>query len=239
MSRISTFFLLLLVGCASALAAGQPLQTEAIERFVADEAAAVVSLGAGVRIEVEVGRLDPRLRLTPCGKIEPFIPSGARLWGRSNVGLRCVANNSNDGAGAARWQVFFPVTVRVYGPAPVAARPIAAGEPFGAEDLVTAEVEWTRESQGILTDVSQLDGRVTSRPVAAGQPISLAVLRARQVIAPGDQVRMVGRGVGFSVTGQAVALAAAQDGQSVRVRLDSGRILTGTARAGRWVEVTF
>jgi flagella basal body P-ring formation protein FlgA len=155
------------------------------------------------------------------------------------VGLRCADASSSREAQATRWQVFLPVNVRVYGPALVAARPIAAGEVFGAEDLVSSEAEWTREAQGILTDVAQLDRRVTSRPIAAGQPIPLALLRARQVIAAGDQVRMVGRGVGFLVTVQAVALAAAQDGQTIRVRLDSGRILTGTARVGRLVEVSF
>ncbi len=236
MSRISLLlFLLLCLDGAPALAAEPPVQNSAIERFVTDEAAAKVTLASGARIEVEVGRLDPRLRLAPCNRIEPFVPTGVRLWGRANVGLRCA----DDGPNAARWQVYLPVTVHVYGPALVAMRPIAAGEPIAAEDLVPAEVEWTRESQGILTDVAQLDGRVATRPIGIGQPIALANLRAPQVIAAGDQVRIVGRGVGFSVTGQAMAMAAAQDGQSVRVRLESGRILTGTARAGRWVEVPF
>jgi flagella basal body P-ring formation protein FlgA len=34
-------------------------------------------------------------------------------------------------------------------------------------------------------------------------------------------------------------MTSAQDGQSVRVRTDAGRIITGTARGGRRVEVVF
>jgi flagella basal body P-ring formation protein FlgA len=207
--------------------------SEVIERFVITEAGTATVPVPGARIEVEVGRLDPRLRLTACGNIEPFVPPGTRLWGRARVGLRCL----DSGPQSTRWQVFLPVSVRVFGPALVPTRPLAAGQPIAADDLASAEVEWTREPQGVVTDISQIEGRVASRPVGAGQPIALAALRAPQVLAAGEQVRVVGRGKGFAITAQAVALAAAQDGQSVRVRLDSGRIVTGTARAGRWVEL--
>src|SRR5690606_4127511 len=46
--------------------------------------------GAPLRTEVEVGSLDRRLRLAPCDEVEAFMPRGARLWGRSRIGLRCV-----------------------------------------------------------------------------------------------------------------------------------------------------
>lgn len=232
MNRPLTFVLSVLV---YASAQAQPA-SHAIEQFISREAgAAVVALGAGARVEVEVGRLDPRLRLAPCNTIEPFVPSGTRLWGRAHVGLRCADSGQN----AAHWQVFLPVQVRVFGPAVVAARPLAAGQALGPDDLAMAEAEWTREAQGVVTDAAQLDGRVPTRPINIGQPIPLAALRAPQVVAAGDQVRIVGQGAGFSITAQAVALTAAHDGQALRVRLDSGRILTGTARTGRRVDVTF
>jgi flagella basal body P-ring formation protein FlgA len=132
-----------------------------------------------------------------------------------------------------------PVTVRVFGPALVAARPLAANTPVGPDDLAPMEVEWTREPQGVVTDIAQLDNRVLSRPLAAGQPLPLAALRAPQVISAGDPVKVTGRGRGFAVTVDAIAMTSAQDGQSVRVRTDAGRIITGTARGGRRVEVVF
>ena len=58
------------------------------------------------RIEIEPGQLDPRLKLTPCRRIEPYLPTGSTAWGRTRVGLRCLQ-------GPTRWNVYLPVTVRV------------------------------------------------------------------------------------------------------------------------------
>lgn len=60
------------------------------------------------RVEVALGGADPRLKLAPCEKVQTYVPEGSRLWGKSRVGLRCEQ-------GAVRWNVFVPVTVRVWG----------------------------------------------------------------------------------------------------------------------------
>ena len=45
---------------------------------------------APLRMEVAIGALDARLRLAPCSHVEPYIPVGSRLWGRTRLGLRCT-----------------------------------------------------------------------------------------------------------------------------------------------------
>lgn len=209
-----------------------PQLAAAARRFVEQQAAgALAATGGQARIEVTVGEFDTRAKLAPCARTEFFVPGGTRLWGRARIGLRCVQG--------ANWSVLLPVNVRIHAPALVASRHLAALQPIAAGDVHVAEVEWTREPLGVATDVAQLDNRVPTRPIAPGQPIPLAALRAPQVVSQGDAVKVVGTGRGFSVSTAAVALAAAQDGQPVRVRTDSGRVLTGTARAGRIVEVVF
>jgi flagella basal body P-ring formation protein FlgA len=220
--------LTILLCCAgSALAADLH---EQVRVFALREAAAAAG-GAQSRIEVSVGAIDARAARAPCTRSEAFLPPGARLWGRGYVGVRCAAG--------ADWSIVVPVSVRIYGPALVAARPLAAGAAVQAEDVKTAEVEFTREPGGVVTQPQQLAGRVLARPVGTGQPIALAALRAPQVVGQGEPVRVVGRGAGFAVGADGVALASAVDGASVRVRTESGRIVTGTARAGRIVEVAF
>lgn len=229
----------LAAGLAAALLPAVAAAAPDLQFFVQSQASGALAAthpgsAAQARIEVSVGQLDPRLQLAPCNRIEPFVPAGARLWGRSHVGLRCA-----DGPGGASWSVQMPVTVRVFGPALVATRPLAANTAISPEDVSVGETEWTREPQGVVTDPAQLENRVPMRPIAVGQPLPLAALRAPLVIVAGDAVKVVGQGRGFAVAADAVAVTAAHEGQPVRVRTESGRVITGTARSGRRVDISF
>ena len=118
--------LLVAVSCALAAAAVPAAELERQARqFVLDSAAR-----ADARVEVEVGTLDPRLRLAPCEKVEPYVPSGTRLWGRSRIGLRCAQ-------GPTPWNVYLPLVVRVFGPGLTAAAALPAGTVLTAADLHT------------------------------------------------------------------------------------------------------
>ena len=228
MNRLLLTFCLLVAWAGTAFASAA-LQ-EAVRLQALREAAATAG-GTQSRIEVVVGEIDPRLQLAPCGRTEVFLPAGARFWGRTFAGIRCVEG--------ASWSINIAVTVRVFGPALVAAKALAAGASIQADDVRSAEVEWTREAQGVVTTPAQFDQRVLARPIASGQPIPLNALRAPQAVGQGEPVRLVGYGNGFSISADGTALASAAVGQSVRVRTESGRILTGTARTGRLVEVQF
>ncbi|MCW8181821.1 flagellar biosynthesis protein FlgA, partial [Verminephrobacter eiseniae] len=63
-----------------------------------------------LRLQVSVGALDARLRLAPCARVEPYLPVGTQLWGRTRLGLRCVA-------GVSAWNVFLPIVIAAFGPA--------------------------------------------------------------------------------------------------------------------------
>jgi flagella basal body P-ring formation protein FlgA len=220
--------LVLWIGITALVPARAQVPADAVRRFVQNELGRIE--GAS-RIDISIGEADSRLSLAPCERAEPFLRSGARLWGRAFVGLKCVSG--------AQWTISVPVQVRVYGAALVAARALPAGQPISEADLRTEEVEWTREPQGVAREFSQLQQRVPARGIAAGQPIGLAMLSDLPAVAQGDPVKLVGRGQGFSITTDGVALAAASIGQPVRVRVESGKIVTGTAREGRIVEVNF
>jgi flagella basal body P-ring formation protein FlgA len=208
--------------------AGAQVPVEAVRRFVQNE---LGTIEGAARVEISVGQTETRQHLAPCDKAEPFARSGARLWGRAFVGLRCVSG--------AQWTISVPVQVRVYGPALVALRALLPGQPVDESDIKIEQVEWTRDPQGVVRDLAQLRRRVPVRTIEPGEPLGLGLLREVPAVAQGDPVKVIGRGQGFLVTTDAVALAAAPAGQAVRVRVESGKILTGTAREGRIVEVLF
>ena len=187
--------------------------------------------GLSGRAEITMGQLDPHLSLAPCARIEPFLPPGTRAWGRFNVGMRC-----RDGA---NWTVYLPVTVKVFGPALTAKKSLMSGTPVADNDIEALEGELSREPGTPVSDLKQVEGRVLARALFPGQILRLEHFRAAPAVAQGDQVKLVAIGPGFTITTDGEALSQALEGQSVRVRTDTGRIVSGTARAGRTVELRF
>ena len=80
-------------------------------------------------------------------------------------------------------------------------------------------------------------GRTLARPLAAGEPLHGTDLRMRQWFAAGESVRLVVAGSGWHISGDGQALAPGLEGQAVRVRTESGRVISGVAVGERLVEV--
>ena len=136
----------------------------------------------GARVEVVVGALDPRLKLAPCARITPYVPAGARLWGRSRVGLRC-----DEGA---RWNVFVPVTVKVFANAWSVNQALPPGTLLEAGHLSLAEVDLAAEASPVIHQPQAAIGRTLTRGVRPGQAVREADLKPRQWFAAGDTVRV-------------------------------------------------
>jgi flagella basal body P-ring formation protein FlgA len=183
-----------------------------------------------LRLEVSVGALDGRLRLAPCANVEAYLPPGARLWGRSQVGLRCV-----DGVG--KWNVSVPVTVKAFGNAWVVRGQVQAGNPVTQSDVVQVEVDWAEDTNPVLIDTALWLGQTATRNLSTGQVLRTGLLRATQVFQAGTQVRVVAEGPGFQVSSDAQALSAGVVGQIARVRMDNGRITSGTVLDARTVKI--
>jgi flagella basal body P-ring formation protein FlgA len=219
--------LLLLVWAPLDATALDDALTQRVQSLAAD---ASRSAAPGLRVQVHVGQLDARLKLAPCNQVQPYLPAGIRLWGAARVGLRCVD-------AGVRWNVFLPVQVDVYGPGLVAAAALPAGTLLTAADLRPAEVNLSALPSPALNDGALAVGRALARPLAAGQAVQTADLRARQWFAAGDTVRLVAAGSGWRIHGEGQALNAGLEGQTVRVRTESGRVVTGTAAGERQVEL--
>lgn len=199
------------------------------QRWLDDALARTQVAELPLRMEASVGQLDPRLRLAPCGRIEPYLPAGVRLWGRARIGLRCV-----DGA---TWNVFLPVAIKAYGPAWVLNANVAPGAVLTAADAVESEVDWAADTANVLVRPEQWVGQQASRQLMAGQPLRQSMVRPAPLFAAGAQVRIAVQGKGYAVTATGQAMNAAGVGQTVRVRLESGRLVNGVVRESGFVEV--
>lgn len=197
----------------------------AIENFLYNNTATLPG-----KVIVNVGQIDKHLALPQCSQLEPFIPVGNRLWGRTSIGVRC---NSEPTA----WTIYVQTEINVMSDVLHTARPISTGQIITYEDIAPQNVNLTQLPEGIFTDASQIVGKIAATNLPAGQPLRPQMLRAPYVILRGQTVNLVVQGRGFNIQSEGQALADATDGQVIQVRNKSGRIISGLARPNSIVEV--
>lgn len=220
--------LTLLSGAASAAAAesNSPREAagqDALESFVRQQ------IGDRHRAEITFGKLPTGTKLAPCRKIQPFLPRGARLWGRTRIGVRCLAG--------AKWTIALPLEVKIFGEVLVATRQMRARAPLSANDVELREVELTRLNGNPISDPMTIDGQMMARSIRAGQPLMSYHVRTQPTVSPGDPIRVEIRGRGFSVVVNGSAMGQGSDGQPLRVRTDAGKVIVGQLK-GRTVEIS-
>ena len=187
------------------------------------------TVGLPGRVSFSVGAIDRNLNLTVCAAPEAFMAPGARVWGNTSVGVRCM--------GASPWTIYVPVSVRVMAGVVVAAHPLTQGKAIVAADLTLQEADLGLLPGAVMTDAGQAIGRVVTVGVAAGQPLRQDLLRAPLVIQQGQSVTLRAQGAGFKVSATGKALTNAVEGQIAQVRTLTGNTVNGVARPGFIVDV--
>lgn len=173
-----------------------------------------------LRMDVKVGKLDARLNLAPCQRIEPYLPSGSKLWGRTRIGMRCVE-------GAKPWNVFLPVTIQAFGPAWVLTNNVGMGETLTHDHAMQSEVDWAASPHAIIALPDDWVGQTAARNLTAGMALRQTMVKAAQIFKAGAGVKVLVQGGGFVVTSSGKALEGGSEGQNVRVRMDNGRTVIG------------
>jgi len=225
---------ILLLTCAMPVAHAQtaaPRQDLDVLRRTIEQFLRTQATGLAGEIKVTVGAIDPRLRLPACITPEAFLPPSSKAWGRTTVGVRCSA--------PAQWKIYVAADVKVYGNYVAAAAPLAQGQTITATDVGTVKGDLTALPAGVVIDPQQAIGHVTATSVAVGAPLRQDALRNQRAIQQGQGVRVVVNGPGFTVSSEARALSNANEGQLTQVRTSNGQILSGIAKAGGIVELTF
>lgn len=199
---------------------------QAVDQFMRQQ-----TQGLPGKTTYNIGGIDPRLALPACSALEVFVPSGSRLWGQTNLGVRCGSN--------AQWTIYVGVEVRVSGSYLTAARALAPGQVISAADIAEQSGELTLLPQGVLANADIAIGKIVAASIGAGQPLRHDLLRAPLAVQQGQSVKLLSGGNGFRVSAEGRALNNAQDGQVAQVRTGSGQTVSGIARAGGTVEITF
>jgi flagella basal body P-ring formation protein FlgA len=224
-----TAFIALLLAAPLALAQA-PRQNLAALPHVVEQYLKTQAAGLPGEVKVSVTPLDQRISLAPCPAPEAFQQPGARAWGKTTVGVRCTA---------PAWTIYVQAQVSVVTEYVAASVPLAQGQPIEPGQLVLLKGDIASMPNGILTDMAQAVGRSPLVSLPSGAPLRSDTLKSRPVVQQNQTVRLVGVGANFSVASEAKAIGNAAEGQVVQVRTASGMVVSGTARSGGVVEVSF
>jgi flagella basal body P-ring formation protein FlgA len=224
--RLASLFLL--IGClwgGPALAA--PQQSHAAIRAAALAYAQTQSRDLPGEVRIEVTAIDRRLKLEPCDKLQAFLPAGAKLIGKTSIGVRCAAQPG--------WRVFLQTDIKVTADLLVASRPLAQGTVLSAADLSPQRGELGRP--GLITAPQQAIGKTLKFAIGAGQLLRQDMLRAPLLIRQGQTVTLRARGNGFVVSQQGIALNDTAEGEMVRIRTATSQVITARTVAEGMAEV--
>lgn len=208
-----------------------PRQDLTALRQHAEQFLRVQSAGLPGQVNISVGQIDTRTNLSTCAVLDAFLPNGSRVWGKTTVGVRCTAPSP--------WTIYISATVQVVAEYMVTAAPLAQGQMVRPNDIARIKGDLTALPNGIITDPSQAIGRTAGTSLPAGMPLRNDVLRTQQAVQQGQTVRLISAGPGFQVTAEARALNNAVEGQVAQARTASGQVVSGVAKAGGVVEVTY
>ena len=119
--------------------------------------------------------------------------------------------------------------VAVYDTVLVAAHDLRPDQEIGTGDVRQAEIAVEDAGTVYLRELAEVAGRVPSRFLKTGTPLSADVLQAARVLEAGDPVTLVTNYNGIEVKAEGIALQRGRVGERIRVRnARSAKVLLGT-----------
>lgn len=173
------------------------------------------------RIDINVGNLDSRLRLSSCEHPIAFtIQDASGLGGNISVKAQCSSGQS--------WSVHVPAQVTIYREIPTALRDIARGELINQGHIGTSLVNISSIRQAFLPEEGAIIGKEAKRNISMGEPFKTALLDAPTAVRRGEMVTLESLAGTIKVSSSGTALADGRIGQTIRVRNNSSeRIISG------------
>lgn len=202
-------------------------QSHADIRKVAQAFLQAKTQGMPGKIAIKVDDPDRRIAFPACAQLEAFMPAGAQMLGKTSVGVRCNEKNG--------WSLFLGATITTTINMLVSSKPLQQGQVIGNDDFSIQSGELGQS--GIVTDAAQVLGKILKFSIGAGQLLKQDMFRAPYAVAQGQTVQLLSEGRGFKLHSEGQAMNNASEGQAVQVKVLSGQIITGIAKANGIVVV--
>lgn len=172
--------------------------------------------GAAQALQIKVGRLDSRLKLTRCSlPLETFSPPGRNLPAKQTVGVRCN--------GAQPWSLYVPVNLSLFKQVLVAARKLPRGSVISAGDLRLEERDVARLRNGYLEQPQQAIGLTVKRTLRNNSVVLPHQITLPQPVQRGTRVTILAKAGALQVRMTGRALSDGARGEMVEVENESSQ----------------
>jgi flagella basal body P-ring formation protein FlgA len=173
------------------------------------------------KFDVRINTLDQRLKLSQCETpLEAFLPPGARLYGKTTVGVRCTDEKP--------WKIFVPATLALYEKVLATSRTIVRGEVLGPDDVKLVSKQVGPASQSHFRSAKQAIGFIAKRSIPAGKILTAHMVQAPRLVQAGQEVILLATTPQLEVRMKGKALSDGSEGDLIRVRnFRSKRVVEG------------
>ena len=186
---------------------------------IRDAAQEFVSRDLGATDEatrIQVGRLDPRLRLARCGSaLQVAYQSQSVKLTNTTVKVAC--------SGPKPWSLYVPVSIERYEKVVILARPVAPGGTLTRADVRMDERSVNGLVSGYFTHADEVVGKQMRRSLGVGQALTRLAVLAPKLVSRGERVVMLAGTRGLEVRVQGTALMDGAAGDRIRVRNERSR----------------
>lgn len=207
----------------------QPLET--IAAAAEDHARALMQEQQVADADVRAAALDTRLRLKRCERpLDTFSNANSLRAGRVTVGVRCT--------GSTPWTLYVPVNVVAQTSIAVIAGPLPRGTLLTEAHVHLEQRALSALPAQYVASLDQLVGRELTRAVSGTIVATPNMVKARDLVAKGQDVVILATGANIQVRMAGVALQKGQQGERIDVKnLSSGRTVQARILDGATVQV--
>ena len=200
-------------------------------RLAAEEFLLMQTKGIPGQTSIKIGKIDNRIKLPVCLNLSPFMLPGSKPWGKISMGIRCTAPSP--------WTIYVSAQIQVSADYYVTTTPLSQGQLIAFSDIRKVSGDLSSLPSGVITNANQVIGRSLITSLASGSVLRMDVLKTTPVIQQGQSIRVISAGQGFQVTTEGSALNNANEGQIAKAKTTSGQLVSGIARIGGIIDVSF
>lgn len=223
---INTFFIIFLL-ITNEVFANENVARKVITDFVYQQLQQT-NTANNAEAHLTIGKIDLSSK-PPCTGYQAFLPPRVRFSGRTFVGLQCFQPQE--------WSLMVAVQISIIADYIVAANPLTPQQVIGANDITYAHGDLSQFPNTPIQNPNEIIGLVPRTAFRVGQAIFKNQLRSPSVINKGQSVVVIYKNDGFQVSSEGKAQNAAGVGETIQVRMSSGKMITGVANIDGAVEV--